>query len=302
MFLLEDTHYTITYYKIVINTNNITFNDNDFITIYRSEHYNELLHSRDQSLTITNNSIIITNYKKQHKITKHNIDLCNINKIILQVNKCDDVVLLINNEKIVLENFLCFGKTVIDSSFDCINKNDCSIEYLNYKRNIPHVYGDCMANIHTHKHFGKYFYEKNSNYYVCQKPSIDYIDMLNTLERGLINLNPELCLITIKANVSKHTYEFIESLIKKYTDTKFILFTIPKIKYENRVIIYNELLRSAKYKFNNVEIIDLATYFNNLHNKEIYFNDNAHTNEEGAKLVYEILKEKIPELTITYDI
>lgn len=52
MFLLEDTHYTITYYKIVINTDNIIFNDNDFITIYRSDHYNELLEPRDLSLTI----------------------------------------------------------------------------------------------------------------------------------------------------------------------------------------------------------------------------------------------------------
>lgn len=33
MFLLEDTHYTITYYKIIINTNNITFKNNDFITM-----------------------------------------------------------------------------------------------------------------------------------------------------------------------------------------------------------------------------------------------------------------------------
>lgn len=207
MFLLEDTHYTITYYKIIININNITFNDNDFITIYRSEQYNKLLHSRDLSLTITNDNIIITNYKKQHKIIKHNIDFHNINKIILQVNKYDNVFLLINDEKIVLENFLCYGQTVIDSSFDCITKNNCSIEYLNYKRNIPHVYGDCMANIHTHKQFGKYFYENGSNYYVCQKPSIPYIDMLTTLEHGLNNLNPELCLLAIKANVSKHLYE-----------------------------------------------------------------------------------------------
>jgi hypothetical protein len=124
MFLLEDTHYTITYYKIVINTDNITFNDNDFITIYRSDHYNELLGPRDLSLSIKKNNIIISNYKNENKITKHNINLCNINKIILQVNKYDDVFLLINDEKIILENFLCYGQTIIDSSFSSINKTD----------------------------------------------------------------------------------------------------------------------------------------------------------------------------------
>lgn len=302
MFLLEDTHYTITYYKIVINTNNITFNDNDFITIYRSDHYNELLYSRDLSLTIKKNSIIITNYRNENKITKHNIDLCNINKIILQVNRYDDVFLLINNEKIILENFLCYGQTLIDSSFECINKNNCSIEYINYKRNIPHVYGDCLANIHAHRFWGKYFYENGSNYYICQKPSIDYADMLNSIENGLNNLNPELCLISVKSNLSKDFYEFIESLIKKYIDTKFILFTIPRLIYTEDVLIYNKLILNIKQKFNNINVIDLESYFNDIENKEIYFEDNAHTNDEGAKLIYEILKEKIPELTITYDI
>ena len=70
--------------------------------------------------------------------------------------------------------------------------------------------------------------------------------------------------------------------------------TKTKIKTKNSLNLFNEATRSISKKY-NLELIDLETIFNN--SKKNYLYDSEHFNNEGAKVLIEIILKKIQELS-----
>ena len=70
--------------------------------------------------------------------------------------------------------------------------------------------------------------------------------------------------------------------------------TKTKIRTKNSLNLFNEATRSISKKY-NLELIDLETIFNN--SKKNYLYDSEHFNNEGAKVLIEIILKNIQELS-----
>lgn len=66
----------------------------------------------------------------------------------------------------------------------------------------------------------------------------------------------------------------------------------PKIKTKGSLTLFNEVTRSISKKY-NLELIDLETIFNK--SKENFLYDSEHFNNEGAKVLIEIILKNIQE-------
>ena len=296
-----ETNEAVAYYwQLNISFKFDRFDENDYIQFYRTDNGTRILDVK----IFKNQIILISKEQNKCKTYNHNIILTNTYVNIKIISNRNIKVIISTSDS---ENEFIFDDIYSSGLESYINATipiiDYNIKYLNIKPNIPMVFGDCFTNLHTHKMFGKYLYENGSNYYCFNKPSIKNIDIFYDKIIEIIDkCHPKKVYILCKSyienrkdtfNCTISKYNKIYESFKDREDLEIVICTMPhKLESNSK---YNEFVRNQGW----FKYIDFDKQFENL-NKDDYFIDNAHTNEEGAKLLYERIKQDAPDLCKHY--
>lgn len=285
-YTIERDRYVVWFWKLSFSFKVDKFNSHDRILVLRTNHT-----ERHMEIIIMKTHIIYIGHKHRQTIN-HSMDFNNKKINVSIYSDPNGGILKINNNEFILDKLICSGRlTEINSTIPI----DCpKIDYLNFNSTIPRVYGDCFTNLHTHKMFGKYLIEQGSNYYCVNIPSVyDSQVIFKCIEDDIQICEPSKVYILLKSNLH-HVLPLYNDISTKYPHINFVCCTMPhKLNKNNK---YNKEIRNGSMHF-----IDFDKAFKNL-NKDDYFIDNAHTNEEGAKVLLEVLRKEAPDLFIKYKI
>ena len=292
-YLIEKDVYITTFWKLSWTFCKHDFNDNDIVQITRTDN-----NGRHFELKITRNQITY-NIRKHTCALNHNIDFNKDNNncelIWKSFNECE---LIINDSSWNLGEVYCSDTTTIKSTIEIL---DYDIKYLNLNSEIPRVYSGCFGNLHTHECFGRYCYDNGANYYNYGKSkiSMDLDNMLNRLVDDYHSCpNNKIYIFMTGLVKNKNAINTFNTIIKKLKNSSVplsaITFCTVSLRDE-KCSIWNSLVS----KYNH---IDFSNDFNNLDNIIEYFKDAGHTNKEGAKLLYERIKQDAPDLCKQYTI
>ena len=287
-YILERDRYVVYFWKLSFNFLVEKFGDHDRIVILRTNH-----NDRHMEITITKKFIIFNSYKRKIQLS-HEIDFENTKINILITSLPNKGTLAINDNVYELKELLCTGKfTEINST---IPINDPNINYINFNSTIPRVYGDCFTNLHTHKMFGEYLIEQGANYYCVNYPAVcDCKIILDCIREDIKRCWPSKVYIFMKSHL-RYLRPLYKELVEEYPTIEFIRCTMPHPQPEQNKR-YNDNVRKGLTKY-----IDFAKDFDDIADISEYFVDEAHLNENGAKIIVERIKKEAPDLLVHYDL